>query len=331
MSPSRSTLPILGCLAITLALQAQAQVSEPVAAPTAQQLLEQFDTDQDGRLNLQELDTALKSLTDRPSAEADPKLEFIRVLRDSAGIAQSLETSVSSFTSKDGRLQVDLIGAVHVADRPYYEQLNQMFREYDVVLYELIAPEGTRIPRGGQPSRHPVGRLQAAVKSILDLAFQLEDIDYTAQHLVHADMSPEEFATTMKARGESFWKILFRMIGQASKQEESNQLPSDAELISAFFAPDRSLRLKRIMAGQFENLESQMALFEGPDGSTIISERNKRALDVLKRQIEAGHDKIAVFYGAGHMPDMAARLQADFTLQPKQTSWLKAWDMSGKK
>ncbi len=52
------------------------------------------------------------------------------------------------------------------------------------------------------------------------------------------------------------------------------------------------------------------AVLEGPKGSTLIGERNKRALDVLKKQIASGKKKIAVFYGAGHMVDMEKRLRA---------------------
>ena len=57
------------------------------------------------------------------------------------------------------------------------------------------------------------------------------------------------------------------------------------------------------------NLDGQMQIFEGPEGSTLISERNKRALEVLKREIDRGRHKLAIFYGAGHMPDMAQRLE----------------------
>ena len=51
---------------------------------------------------------------------------------------------------------------------------------------------------------------------------------------------------------------------------------------------------------------------EGPKGSTLISGRNKVALDVLRKEIAAGKKKIAIFYGAGHMPDFQKRLRDDF-------------------
>jgi hypothetical protein len=82
-----------------------------------------------------------------------------------------------------------------------------------------------------------------------------------------------------------------------------------------------------VVAGQFENLESQMAAIEGKDGSTIITARNQKALEVLKREIEAGKKKIGIFYGAGHLADMEERLLKDFDLKRENERWLTAWDM----
>ncbi len=313
----RASWTTLGLALITC--HAFAVQAEP---PDATALISQHDRDADGKLDRQELERALATLF--PSSP-----QFIRVSRDEHNVPQALETSIVTFRGRDGRLQVDLIGAIHVADLGYYEKLNARFRQYDAVLYELVAPEGTRVPRGGQKSQHPVGRMQEAIKSLLDLSFQLNHIDYTAPNLVHADMSPEQFAQRMEERGESFLQILFRMMGQAAAQSGRGDQPSDADLLFAFFARDRALKLKRVMAAQFENLDGQMQVFEGPEGSTLIGERNKRALEVLQREVDRGRHRLAIFYGAGHMPDLARRLQETWGLQAAGEQWLTAWDMSG--
>ena len=41
---------------------------------------------------------------------------------------------------------VDLVGAVHLGDKAYYERLNELFENYDAVLYEFVAPEGYEVP-----------------------------------------------------------------------------------------------------------------------------------------------------------------------------------------
>ncbi len=73
-----------------------------------------------------------------------------------------------------------------------------------------------------------------------------------------------------------------------------------------------------------------MAALEGPEGSTLITERNKKALEVLGKKIDSGAKRLAIFYGAGHMPDMSQRLESDFGLQRKDEQWLTAWDLRSK-
>ena len=100
--------------------------------------------------------------------------EWVRLLSDSNGKPLAMQTAIVRYVPRKeggggnlqagnlqtGNLQtgagttVDLIGAVHIGDRAYYQQLNRRFRQYDALLYELVAPEGTQVPRGhGAPVR----------------------------------------------------------------------------------------------------------------------------------------------------------------------------------
>jgi hypothetical protein len=69
-------------------------------------------------------------------------------------------------------------------------------------------------------------------------------------------------------------------------------------------------------------------VFNGPEGSTLVTERNKKALDVLRRQIKSGKRRLAIFYGAAHMEDMARQLESEFGLQRSGTTWVVAWDLT---
>ena len=124
--------------------------------------------------------------TERP-APSSPK--FMRIRRNERMEPVAFETPVIRFAGDPQQrpgVVVDLIGAVHVGDKAYYDELNKLFTEYDAVLYELVAPEGTRIPKDGRPSGsgHPVGALQNGLKSLLDLDHQLDRVDYIAKNLV---------------------------------------------------------------------------------------------------------------------------------------------------
>jgi hypothetical protein len=258
--------------------------------------------------------------------------KFIRVLRGDDGQPIAMQTSVSRYIAKDPKREgvvVDLVSAVHVGEGAYYSALNKLFKEFDVVLYELVAPEGTRIPKGGGETRGVVSGLQHGIKDLLNLEFQLNKVDYTPDNFIHADMSPEDFTKAMADRGESIWSMMFRMMGHAMAQQAAGgkNAPNDLEVLMALFDRNRSLKLKRIMAGQFENLEFVTTALSGPNGSALIEGRNQAALAVLKKQLDGGKKKIAIFYGAGHMPDLEKRLIADFGLAHDGERWLEAWNL----
>ena len=172
-----------------------------------------------------------------------------------------------------------------------------------------------------------ISGLQNGMKDMLDLEFQLNGVDYTRDNFVHADMSPDDFEKAMADRGESIWSMMFRVMGQAmAEQASSKNTPNDFEILMALFDENLALKLKRILAGQFENLEFVTTALAGPNGSALIEGRNQAALKVLKKQIDAGKKKIAIFYGAGHMPDMEKHLSADFGLKHDGERRLEAWN-----
>ena len=64
----------------------------------------------------------------------------------------------------------------------------------------------------------------------------------------------------------------------------------------------------------------------------LIDDRNAAAMQVFQTELAKGTKRIAIFYGAAHMPDFECRLRKDFGLKPKGQQWLTAWDLkSGKK
>ncbi len=269
-----------------------------------------------------------------PAQPRDDKTpgRFLRLTRDKDNTPLALETPIVRYASANGGRRtstVDLVAAVHIAEKSYYEQLNREFEGYDAVLYELVAPEESSAPRPGDPGgNHPISLLQNGMKDLLALEFQLKGIDYTRKNMVHADMSPDQFAESMRNRGESAMTMLVRMLGYAlTRQSESTGGVSDGRLLLALFDKNRALALKRVLAEQFENSEGAMTALEGPAGSTLISGRNTVALEVLRKEIAAGKRKIAIFYGAAHMPDLQKRLRSEFGLTPTGIRWLVAWNL----
>jgi len=261
--------------------------------------------------------------------------KFIRLRRTDDDRPAAMETAVARYASeKRPGVGVDLVGAVHVGDKAYYDELNKLFESYEVVLYELVAPEGTQIPKGGrtQRSTHPIGMMQDGMSTILELSHQLNCVDYTKKNFVHADMSPEDFSKSMQERGESFFQMFLRLMGTGIAQNAAGAGgASDAALLMALFSKDRAMALKTVMAQQFESLDGVLSALDGPGGSAIVTERNKRCFEVLDKQLAAGKKRIAIFYGAAHLPDMERRLTADYGFKRSGESWLSAWQLTGPK
>jgi hypothetical protein len=267
--------------------------------------------------------------------------KWVRLVRDKRKTPLAMQTAIVRYVPADDRDEnkdagdyrryVDLVGAVHIADHSYYQKLNRRFKQYDAVLYELVAPEGTAVPVGrGTSNSHPLGALQNGMKNMLEVEHQLEQIDYTRPNFVHADMSPEEFLESMENREEGFVQMYFKILGASlahQSQQSADGASPDVEIMQALFAEDRARRLKIVMAKQFEGMEQLLVGLAGPDGSTLITERNKRALDVLEEEQAAGKKKLAIFYGAGHLSDMHKRLVEQFDMEPVSVEWLDAWDL----
>ncbi len=256
---------------------------------------------------------------------------FLRIRRDRKRKPVAMETSITRYeikNDKDETVTVDLIGVVHIGEGDYFKKLNKQFEKYDSLLYELVAPEGTVVPKGGRDGGglNPVAALQKGMQSVLGLEFQLDHIDYTAKNFVHADMTPKEFFESMEENDESFMKIAFRAIGQSMAMQASGQL-TEYELMMAMFSSNREQKLRKLMAEQMQDMESGMVIFEGRDGSTIINRRNSKALRVMQEQIDSGKKKLAIFYGAGHLPDMDEQLQKKFGMQRAGQHWLTAWKL----
>src|SRR5688500_495603 len=251
--------------------------------------------------------------------------KFVRFIEDGLD-AGRLETAIVTYTNDKG-VKIELVAAVHLADAAYYAKLNKLFAGYDVLLYEMVKEAGAEPPVPGEAPRSTIGALQRMMQNALELQFQLDGIDYTAKNFVHADMDVESFFKAQDERGESMLTLMLRSaLHTMSRPEAMANQPTGEEILFALLSPDRSHQLKLIMARQFENVEETVASLEGPDGSVILTERNKAALAVLEDMIEQGHKHIGIFYGAAHMSDLEERLSG-MGFKLAGLTWETAWDI----
>jgi hypothetical protein len=279
------------------------------------------------------------------SAHAATDSKFLRFVPDDHD-GGTLDCSVVTYKNAEG-VSVDLIAAVHIADKSYYQDLNKSFEQYDSLLYELVKPKEFEMGPGGVarprregapvPRTRPmgwVGSIQKMLKDTLDLTFQLEEINYTRPNFVHADLDTETFLEKQAERGESMLTMMLNAMLQdlgREKQLTGNE-PTIMDIIEALQSPDRSRQLKLLLAKQFANMDDMMAMMDGPNGSVILTERNKAALNVLTKRIAAGDKNIGIFYGAAHLSGMEKILILDLGFkQAGEPKWRTAWDMKAGK
>ena len=261
----------------------------------------------------------------RPAQE---ELKFLRFVDDGQGGGR-LETANVTFAGRDG-VTVQLVSAVHIGEGAYFAELSRGFKERDAVLYELVKPAEGVGPTTRRASDSAVSQIQMLMKELLNLEFQLDQIDYTPANFVHADLDSATFAKLQAERGESIEMLIFRSVLRSltdtppAQAADPEQMLRDA--LNLLLKPDMERQIKLLLAKQMTDLEKAVADLEGPNGSVILTERNKHAMKVLEKTIKDGKKDIAIFYGAAHMPDLAGRLAA-MGYAPVKRDWVVAWDL----
>ena len=282
----------------------------------------------------QRLLAALLSLVIVPASFASAEgTQFARVAEDEQRQPLALQLAIASYTlpGSNSNVQVDLVGAIHIGDAEYYAELNERFAEYDTMLYELIAPKDTTLADRDPDNAGVISSTQIAMKDMLGLSFQLDEIDYTAGNFVHADLSPTELSTSMEERGESlyvyFWRLFYASVNEYAKDPLGLK---DLNMLSAMLSTDSDNQFKIMLAYEMTDMKKHSQILGEDSESAVIGARNQRAIDVLKERLAAGDKHIAIFYGVAHMPDMEERLIEQLNLEYLDTTWVDAWRLDSR-
>ena len=295
------------------------------------------------------------------ASEAKPR-DYVRYTGDDK--RGKLETVV--VTMKKDDVTVELVGAVHIADPDYYKALTKLFTGYEELLFELVDGqrlkeefEGgttkTKLGKRGRPTPNgpaeagtrndpkPVADVEPkedaekspAIKLISSMMhgvgsyfrfqYQTEGIDYHTKNFVHADVSMDEFLKMQDDKGESFLGLFQKAIeAQFEIGTHPEAEPKGGQLLLALLGDSSGLKVA--MARQLAVADDLVNAMEQNGGSVIISDRNKKALEVLDREVASGHKKLGLFYGAAHLSDMETRLEKR-GYQRIGERWMTAWDI----
>ncbi len=267
--------------------------------------------------------------------------QFLRYVEDPAAGGR-LETADVTYKNDKGET-VCLVSAVHIGERSYFDGLNESFKKYDAVLYELVKPKGDGVPRpgeapaaGGDGPNAGIRDVQRLMKDTLGLEFQLDRVDYTPKNFVHADLDAETFERMQAERGESIATLMLQgfMKSMTDQRAGGDNPPAALEdpeqalrdIVRTFTRPDSERQLKQMLAKQMVEMDGSLAGLGPDDNSVILTERNKAAMKVVESTLKSGQRNLAVFYGAAHMPDLENRLAA-LGFEKVATEWRLAWDL----
>jgi hypothetical protein len=240
-----------------------------------------------------------------------------------------LDTPIVHLKANNGTL-IDLVGAIHVGDRAYYQQLQKRLDAYPKLLFELVKPADVDVAEL-DPERGGVSGLQRAIKDLLALESQLDAIDYRRKHFVHADIAPDRLLELFAQH----WQGMLAALVQMAVQDAARPVYQDGTprfggigLLLALTAPDRPRELKRVLARELTESGIDLLTLGGNSGlgAALIGERNAVAVAVAQRTLAQGHRRLGIFYGAAHLPDLEWRLHK-LGFRRVGVEWVRAWEL----
>lgn len=284
-------------------------------------------------------------------------LSFIRTeqLPDSKS---SLQTLSAEYKTANGTgPSVWLIGVAHLGTKEYYTEIQKRLDAQSSVLFEGVG--GEKMTTGAKAES---GGIQGQLATALGLVFQLDAIDYKRAHFSNSDLTPEALNEAIERRAESpaapkteptkptkpgepepkaapekvsketFDQLMGALHGEG---ELAESLGGMIALMGSTPQMRETTKLMLIEAlGQAGEL-IDMAKAASPEMKdlfeVIITERNAeviRQLDARLKTLEPGQS-VAVFYGAAHMDEIAARLTRDLKFQPAAQHWDTAFSADG--
>ncbi len=222
----------------------------------------------------------------------------------------------ATVTFRRGDVEVDLVSVVHFADKGYWREIQRELASCDRVFFELVAGKER------ENNLSSFARLQIEAGRVLNLAFQLLQIDYNLPNFVHADLSWAEILKLLEGgrlppppQNPILKKVVPSLSG-----------PHDLQLEDPFADNPSGRAALKVFLGQIlGDVQHALQAFniEHARDSILIGKRNTRAMDVVRPNLH-GKTRLAIFYGAAHMPDFARRLR-ELGFKPVYVRWHMAW------
>ena len=261
--------------------------------------------------------------------------EFIRVERIANG-TDCLQVAIKTYQVA-GEKKVQLVGVSHVGTQSYYEGLQLILNQADVVLFEGVDGDHPAFRHATEEQSPERSGLQVNLARALGLVFQLHHIDYEQEHFINSDVSSTQLLALFEGKEmpESSPAAKAQMEDLLAGMEQATVSGQAAATALEFLEirPGWSRAMRWGMVKMLGSVTGNVSEYPGlPDHlrtlmQVLIEKRNEKVMSDIHDQLEIIPDggTVAVFYGAAHMSDFEARIQSEMQAEKMETVWKTAF------
>jgi len=254
----------------------------------------------------------------------------------------ALRIAVRDYVPLDGAgPRIRLVGAVHIASRPFYADVQAILDQADCVLFEGVSESPDDFKR--DPAARKKDHLYTKIADALGLITQFEGVDYRRDHFVNADLSPRQMLELLEADiakgGESAAaaKAAKEQFGALTKMMKGGGGGMTGMMVNLMLgvierSPKMRATLLLTLASVDPDAESGMGM-GGKGGARlgrlILEDRNAAVIEAVRGKVDdLGADRtVAVFYGAAHLRGLEDTLIRQLGYVPAETRWLTAFEV----
>jgi len=256
-----------------------------------------------------------------PPVDPPPVTGLPRVMGKDQGYTRTIQSEPDTFAIQTGsRLfrragspDIDLVGAIHVAEKDYYWRLQARLEKSDIVLYEGVGKKDDSAPEV-EVNKTAYGRLASS----LGLVVQKPGIDYSRPNFRRCDLTVEEMEGLLEKEiaGGGSSAIAAREardeLADIGTAMHGRRWTLNAALGIVRLSPALQEHLRLSLAGVGSDAREDESTISPRLDQLIKEDRNRHVVAELQKLLrrERGHRRVAIFYGSAHMPDLERRLKA---------------------
>lgn len=254
----------------------------------------------------------------------------------------ALQIAVRDYVPLDGQgPRLRLVGAVHIASRSFYTDVQSVLDQADCVLFEGVSEAPGDFKR--DPAVRKKDHLYTKIADALGLITQFEGIDYRRDHFVNADLSPAQMKALLEADiakgGEDAVaakaaKEQFANLSKMMKGGGAGMSGVMVNLVLGFVGQSPKLRATLLLTLASVDPSAEQSFGQAGKGAArlgrlILDDRNVAVLKAMQEKIgELDADKtVAVFYGAAHLRGLEDALIRRLGYIPANTRWMTAFEV----